>query len=304
MSGVDLTGGVPTPQAEASVSESVVEPPAPADELDFMIPTDDDLITDDVTLPVEGEVEQPAPAPTPAPAAPVPPPAPAPQEPQPAPAPASTPAPQGQQQPPPPQAQPEQPAAPAPDVLTQLRENREALIDALATQEFALSEDDLAALDADPGPLLQKKMAQVYLHAVTNTMEQFKQFAAQMPAMIQQTMAAMDANRSNEEKLFELFPALKGKVRNEDVMALRPRILAAEPNITQEQFLQKLGPVLLAFYGLPMTTPVPATPAPSVPAAPAAVFTPAPGGGAQPPQRVVVDDPFAQFAGLMADTDD
>ncbi len=278
----------PAPAAsDAAPSPAPSDAPTPVAEPQEPFPLD--MSFESIVEAVEGAPQpQPAPAPAPQPAPPAPaaqqqPPAQA--QPQAQPPQVQQPAPQGQQP----------PGQPQPDPLKALQDNREALIGALAQEQFKLSDADITELNENAGAFIAKKAAQVYFMSQVNLMEQLRAFGKELPRMILGVVNANQANVGLEQKLFEQFPPLKGVVTQKDAMFLRERILAKTPGIGQEDFIKALGQGLMRLYELQAAPAGQPAPKPQN-----GGFRPAP-SGVPVVQQVVDEQPWA---GMAADHDE
>lgn len=262
---------------------------APAGEGDFTIP---DLGAEDLDVVVIPASASAAPAAPSAPATPPVPPAAA----APAAAPAQeapkdqqtqqTPDASGQQQTP--QAAPTTPAAAAPtDILTQLQQNREALIGELARTHYAISPQEEEALRENAVEAIPKLLAKVHMDAVSAALAHIGNL---VPRMIQYQQAVERANNTAREKFFEAWPQLKAHEAEVTRMAKTYRSLNKEA--TLEDMIRDVGPIVMQRQGIVATPKGNGTPPQPKPAA---AFVPpvgSAGGGTTAPPAAVEPNPW------------
>lgn len=288
------TGGL---KDVAAPSTNLFESLGSLDDLDNTF----DALTAAPITPVATQPPAPAPAPAPAvatPPAPVVPPVPGP-TPQPA-APAAVSPAQPAQQP---------PAAAEPEsVLQQLEVNKDALIAAIAQEQFTLTPEDIQTMGTDANAVIPKLAAKVYYMASVNALRQMANFQNQLPQMFDRFMKVRDANAKVEGRFYELHPNIKRE--NADHAAKVREFAAvyrqANPGMEQEAFLKSVGQMVMQHFGL---TAAPATSAPPVPGAPPAgpgtvtvlpaAFQPATPGAR--PQLPAAPGPVNAFEGLGMD---
>lgn len=274
----------------------------------------DDL--DQITIPGETPGEAPAEAapPTPGAAAPAAPAAAKPAAaapPAPAQAAPAAPAPAQQQQAPP------QPtgtgAAPrqlsGPELVQQLQQNKETLIDALATQRFKLSDKDVADLDVDAVNVIPRLLARVYYDAAVNTIQQIGNM---VPRIVESVASSQISEQRNEDAFAAAWPDLN----LQDAQHARVVQQAANmyrqmnPQASTEDAIRAVGT-----FAMTMLQITPKAPSPTTAGGRAAVrpnggqrprgaqpFTPASGGAPVP--VATVPQPGDAFAGMGLSFDD
>ena len=250
--------------------------------------------------PVQGQEPAPVtePTPTPAPVVATPPVTPTPGEPA-APAPAAEPTPTD-----------------APLTVEQLRTNydqyRRDAEDVLATQHYALTEEQSAELATDPealGKLVPRIAARVYMDAVTGTLGQVLQH---LPQAVEQALQTRNVASSSEEKFFEMWPQLKDPIHRDTIGQLGVAYRQVHPLATPEEFTKNVGAqAMLALQLMPGASAAPpATNGSGVPVVAAAPVTPPPApaftpAGGSPPStgKLPKANPYSDLAEEFARED-
>lgn len=156
-----------------------------------------------------------------------------------------------------------------------LEANREAVIAHLAQSKFALSEEDIKALDTDVTVAVPQLLARVFLES---QMSMQKFLAQAVPGMVKQYNTVSRANDDAEEKFFNAHRALDRN--NPQHRATTVRIASlyrqANPGIPLDQLIREVGPMVMAA----LQVNAPPAQAGAAPARPkAAAFVPAVNGG-------------------------
>lgn len=204
--------------------------------------------------------------------------------------PAPTPqAPTGQQEPSPPPS----PAEPG-RIAEQLAANEANLIEHLAAGDFALSKEDLEALEADAPAAVPKLLARTFVRAQVGALRQMQQI---VPAMIQGQMRVMRENWKNEQAFYKRWPDIDAVKHGPLVARYAQMYRQANPSAPMSQMIEELGPmVMVAGKITPAPTPVNGAPLAIRPPQPTP-FKPAMGGPASPPQPQEVNE----WAGMGQD---
>ncbi len=274
----DGVGEAGSASASPSPDSSVKESASPWDN----IGSSDDLDAIEVSpAPV-------APVPPTPPVAPVPP-APVAAEPTPT-------APTPNQVQPEPQSQAVAPLSPSdPVAIAQgMEANRDAVIAHLASTKFALSQEDITALETDVVAAVPQIMSRVFFE----TQVAMQKFLAQaVPGMVEKHQTVTKANTDAETKFFTTHKALGIDQNNPQHKAVVTRIASlyrqANPDIKLDQLIAEVGPMVAASLRLAPSN----SPAPQIPGQPRGgnAFRPAVnGGGGAPP----VAEPANAWAGL------
>lgn len=252
---------------------------APGDGL-FSFP--DDMMTgsdpDEPTL-------QPAPvAPTPAPAQAAPPASETPaQQPTPTPAPAApAPVAPGPAEASPPLL-PSEPAA----IGQSLLDNQEHLIGELSKGLFALTPEEVEAIETDATTAIPRILSKVYIHSQANALKQVSRI---VPAMIEKYMKTTMAQKENENAFYKAWPQLDAATHGELVNRTARAFRQANPNVTRAQMIAELGPLVMTLAKIPLTPTAPAAGSSGNRPPPAPPFQPARGGPAAPPSTPVPDE--------------
>lgn len=152
--------------------------------------------------------------------------------------------------------------------LKQLSENREAIIEALAKEKFALTDEEAIAFEENPTEALSKMGAKLYYDAMTATMARMAEI---VPAMIANYQEAVKNSSKSEDFFFNKWPQLdRGKHLNE-VVRIGQIYRQMNPKATSEQFVNDVGLMVTTSLGL--------TGKPSSPQSKPGGFRPAIGGG-------------------------
>lgn len=167
-------------------------------------------------------------------------------------------------------------------------ENRVALIDGLAADRFALTDDEKLAIETDAVGAIPKLLARVYHEAMTTM---YHQMGQRVPTMVKTFLDVSKQHDELEGRFYGKFPGLdKGKHNADVVMALRT-IKSLNPKISQDDLWSMAGATVLAKHGLTNTAPANGTghpaPTPTPPFRPATPGTPGP--------RVVVTEETNPF---------
>jgi len=178
-------------------------------------------------------------------------------------------------------------------IATGLEAHREEVIAHLAGSKFALSEDEVKALDADPASAVPKLLSRVFLESQVS-MQKF--LAQAVPGMIKQYNTVTTANEGAEKKFFDSHRALDIKNPQHRATAVRIATLyrQANPGIPLDQLIAEVGPMVMASLRLnaPTTKSVPSgTPGPRG----GTGFRPAVNGGGGAP---IATEPASEWGGL------
>lgn len=166
-------------------------------------------------------------------------------------------------------------------MLRALEANRDVLIDNLAADKvFALSADEVTALETNPAAAVPRLLAKTYYQAVNATLAHINNL---VPNMISRHMSTAKAQKENEDAFYGKFPTLKPDVHGADVMNFAKIIKAQNPQMGKDDFFAMIGAAVMAKHGLigqpaaaaPPSQPI-AAPAPFAPARPGASIHTAP----------------------------
>lgn len=192
-----------------------------------------------------------------------------------------------------PQAQPV--ASPSPSdpvgIANAIEANRDAIIEHLATTKFALTPEEVSALETDVVTAVPRLMAKMFVESQTS-MQKF--LAQAMPGMMKNYNTVTRANDDAEGEFFKAHAALDKSNPQHRATAIRLATLyrSANPNIPLGQLIQEVGPMVIAAVGV-NAGPRPANGSPAAPRA-TAPFRPAVGGGGAPPNP----EPENPWAGM------
>jgi hypothetical protein len=206
-------------------------------------------------------------------------------------APPPGPKPEVQQKPPEAQPSPKEPIPPAPSETAKslpdlLTENREGLIEALASERFALSPAEVEALEADAVGVVPKLLSKVYLDAFTNITNYVMN---SLPSIIDHHLKMSKAHDEAENAFYSRFSTLDRAKHGGDVVSFAKAFRSSGQSMSNEDFLAMVGAAVMAKHGLTAVAAPPGAngvkPAPKP--QPQAPFSPAPSGAS--PARVVVE---------------
>jgi len=180
------------------------------------------------------------------------------------------------------------PAEPA-KIAEQMAANEDALVTHLAQTMFALSQEELEALETDAPNLLPKMMAKVYTKVTQNFL---KQLETSVPAIVKRVNEVGTRNSANENRFYDAWKdhgidkAKHGEIVNKVAQVWRQ----LNPQGSIEDMVKAIGPIVIQQAGI-------VKPAPSAPAAPNAPgstkispFTPAGPGSASPLPSATASD--------------
>jgi hypothetical protein len=301
-------GADPAPATSASLSS---ESSSGSDPFSFPdnfenLGVEDDVVVSPDSPPAPAPASAPAPVPAAAATAPavVPPATPAP-APEPQPPQQPTPQPEPAPQPPPqPAAQPARaPSAGEPEALADaLEANRDAALEHIAQARFALSEDEVNALNTDPSAAVPKLLARVYLESQLNMM---RFMASSVPQLFQKHSQTQANSKTAEDEFFAQHKELDAKnvQHRQTVVHFIGAVRQMNPQATRAQVFENAGKMAKAFLGITAALAAPQQ-QPGVPPAPKATpFVPALGGGGAPPPQPNGSAAGSDWMGLGMDFD-
>lgn len=179
------------------------------------------------------------------------------------------------------------------DLVSQLEARRVEVIDALASERFALSKEEEQALEMDAVEAIPRLLANVYLEAVKATINHVN---TMVPHMIDQRIHQKAAQQSTEGAFFKQFPAIDSKKFGNEVRTFADAFTASNPAISQEDLFALVGAAVMSRNNLVATAaPNGVDPiSPAVPKPSKQPFVPAGQGAAVQ----VEPEPENPFAGL------
>jgi hypothetical protein len=128
-----------------------------------------------------------------------------------------------------------------------IAQNERALVDTLAREQFALSDKDREAFEADMGAAVPQIMARVFLKAQMGALNQIAQV---VPRMIEQYVQTQVRSRSNEGAFYRRWPGLKRPELEPVVARLAQTYRMANPQAPTEQMIEDLGPWVMSVAGI------------------------------------------------------
>lgn len=142
---------------------------------------------------------------------------------------------------PPPAAEVERPLS------EQLVEHREALIDALAAERFALSPQEEEALETDAVAEMPKLLSKVYYETMRSVVNHIQN---NVPQLIRHMMTVMNAEQGAEQKFFQQFDGLDPQKHGPDIVMFANAFRQQNPQLTEDQLMSLVGTAVMSKYGL------------------------------------------------------
>jgi hypothetical protein len=151
-----------------------------------------------------------------------------------------------------PGAEAPQPSAAGSDFIgTALRgisENEPALIEALATQHFALNPAMVEALANGQGATeLPRLFAHAHLRAMKSTMQMV---ADLVPRMIEDGIGKYRTEATQDSEFFRQYPQLNREKHGADIKAMAKALKGAYPKAKTSDLFAKIGPAVMAMHGI------------------------------------------------------
>lgn len=164
---------------------------------------------------------------------------------------------------PPVAAQPPGPKEASPPLLSsepgelarQLMANESAILDAYSREQFALSPEEVEALETDVVGTVPKLMAKAALRAQVASLNFM---AKQIPAMIERHLSVTKANAGNEDKFYTRWKDLGIDKASHHALVQKYGSLyrQANPAASMDQMIEDLGPVIVMAAKIPPRMPV------------------------------------------------
>lgn len=160
-----------------------------------------------------------------------------------------------------------------------LLQNR-ALVEAeVAKQLFVLSPEEVEALETNAVEAVPRLLAKTYVAAQAAMLQQLNRF---VPLMLDRYSQVTRRHQANEDKFYARWKGLSREKHGATVMRYATVLRQGNPNLTLDQMIEQLGPLVHQLTGTPVPTAVPAAANGRAPAS--AAFTPAMSGAAGLPQ--------------------
>lgn len=137
-------------------------------------------------------------------------------------------------------------------VANAMQENRDAYIQRLAQTQFALSPEDMAALEADVTTAVPRLLARVYVDAAIG---QMAQIAKSVPLMVQKHLEVSAARTQSENEFYSKWPQLDRKQHHELVNKYAVDLRRMHPDMSTEEMMNRVGPLVMMQAGIPFATP-------------------------------------------------
>lgn len=177
--------------------------------------------------------------------------------------------------------------------------SRDQTIQAVASQAYQLSQQELEAVATEPEKILPVLMAKVHVNAVQGVLRHVSQ---QMPGMVTALMQAQQANRDREEQFFKQWPQLDKTKHMQDIIRAGQVFRQMNPTATHEDFIKHVGAHVVLQHGLhqrPQAAQPPQQVAQPRPAPVPPPFAPAGVGGAGAPAAPAQKPFWEEFVEVM-----
>lgn len=169
-----------------------------------------------------------------------------------------------------------------------LVQNRAVVEAEVARQLFTLSPEEIDGLETNAVEMVPKLLARTYVAAQTAMLQQMGRL---MPAMMERQQQQSQRYRTNEAKFYDRWKGLSPEKHGAIVTRYATVLRQANPQLTLEQMIEQLGPLVHQVTGVPIGAPQTSA------AHPPAAFAPAMAGAVGHPQPVDPGD-FAFMGGL------
>ena len=128
-----------------------------------------------------------------------------------------------------------------------IQANRDATIQAVASQTYQLTPQELEAVATEPEKVLPQLMAKVHVNAVQGVLRHVSQ---QMPAMVSAIMQAKEQDRQREDSFFQAWPQLDRVKHRADIIRAAQVFRQLNPTASPEDFVRQVGAQVVIAHGL------------------------------------------------------
>lgn len=142
-------------------------------------------------------------------------------------------------------------------VLGEIKGQEAQLLEQISTS-FALSPEDVSALELDAVEHTPKLLAKTYLRSVETSLQYMKTL---IPSMVERRISQMRQEMEVESAFFSKFPSIQKDAHGKDVVAFATAFRSANPGITRDELFARVGAAVMAQYSLTAAAKPPA-PAP------------------------------------------
>jgi hypothetical protein len=125
-------------------------------------------------------------------------------------------------------------------------ESANDIIDSI-TPAFALSDDQIAALEENAPAELPKLLAGAYLRAVTTSLQYMRQI---VPQIISQVQSENTIQQQAEQEFFSTFKGLNRNQHGHDIVRYANAFAQNNPGLNRQQLFQLVGTAVMAKYGV------------------------------------------------------
>jgi hypothetical protein len=175
-----------------------------------------------------------------------------------------------------------------PAVLAQgILGNEQATIDHVAATMFALTPEEVQALETDTVGTVQRLCARTFVKTNANMLMQLSRL---IPTMIQRGLEDTKRATTNEDAFYTAWPQIDRQKHRDLVNRYGVTFRQMNPNTSRDEMIKMLGPLIMMAAGIPFNgQPQPAAPVGAQPQVhPAAGSPPAQNGVRPPPQSPFV----------------
>lgn len=192
------------------------------------------------------------------------------------------------------------PAQPEPLTAEQEAEQLKQLRGALE-QSYALTDEDADAVLTDPKTALPRLMANAHLQIMGQVAQMLQHV---VPQILEVTTKQSQTKQSINDKFAARWPELAADAANkQSVIAAIQTVKAANPTLSVDEVIEKVGPVAYAIIGKPVPVAAPAAqqqPAPKVTPPKARPHTPAK-SAVTPPKQTATGNHLVDFISSLVD---
>lgn len=182
---------------------------------------------------------------------------------------------------------------------TLIEQQRPKVIEALATQSYQLTEDELNGLQEDPGKTVPKLLARAHVNAVQGVL---RHVAQQLPGMLSGMLQVREMNRQREDVFWGKWPQLDKTKHAQQVVQVARVFRQLNPSADMDTFVQHVGAQVMLMNGLHRAA-APVQPQATVPRATPFVPAGAGHGGVPNPAAMQAREGWDVIASMMQQED-
>lgn len=147
------------------------------------------------------------------------------------------------------------PADPA-GIAANLLQHEAAVIDHVAQNMFALSPQEVEALEGDAVAAIPKLMAKAYVRSQHNLLQHL---AKTVPLLIERHLKASQRSQDSEARFYSQWPGLKKAEHGEAVNRIAQTYRKLNPSASFEQMVKDVGATVSQMLGIPFQPAAPGT---------------------------------------------